>query len=188
MVDASWSLDSSSGELLIRTATAGPAAKMGHRLTIRMRSWQASVTWRGQEPVAAGLTVEVDSLEVLRGDGGVTPLTAPEKALARSNALKCLDARKFPEIRFATERIAKTDDGYRLVGALQIHGQQRPQTVDLTVKGGDEATSGTVAEWAISARVPLIQSDFGVKPYSLMMGALKVADEVVVEFAGRHPQ
>ena len=68
----------------------------------------------GAEPVAAELVVETDSFEVLRGDGGVKGLSGPEKTLVRSNALKSLDAGRFPEIRFIAETLDKTDDGYRL--------------------------------------------------------------------------
>ena len=43
---------------------------MGHRLTIAM--WRAGVRWSDGEPAEADPTVEVDSLEVLRGEGGLT--------------------------------------------------------------------------------------------------------------------
>ena len=55
-----WTLDASDGELLIRTGVAGRAARMGHRLTVAMRRWQAAVAWGGAEPVSAELTVVVD--------------------------------------------------------------------------------------------------------------------------------
>lgn len=176
-----WSLDSSSGQLLIRTGVAGPAAKTGHRLTIAMQTWQATVEWRGKEPASVEMTVSVDSLEVLKGEGGVTPLLGPEKGVARSNALKSLDAKKFPQIRFTANDVVKSAGGYRLTGTVEIHGTSRPQTVDLTVADrGDE--------WAMSAQAAVTQSDFGVKPYSLLMGAVKVADEVVIEFSATHPK
>ncbi len=181
MADSNWSLDPSSGELDILTGVAGPAAKMGHRLTIVLRSWQAGAQWRGGRPVSAELTVDLDSLEVVRGEGGVTPLTGPEKSVARSNALKSLGVKKFPQVRFSADRIERTDDGYRLTGTLEIHGTARPQTVDLAIEDrGDQ--------WAMSAQVPVTQSAFGLKPFSLMMGALKVADEVTVVFSGSHPK
>jgi len=175
MSQTTQTLDAASGDLQVITGTAGPAAKMGHRLTLAMRSWQATVQWKGKSPAAVELTVAVDSLQVLSGEGGVTPLTAPEKAVARSNALKFFDARKFPTIRFSSEQISKTADGYRLEGMLEIHGTSRPQTVDVTAE--DDATR-------LATEVAVRQSDFGVKPYSLMMGALKVADEVTVRFNG----
>lgn len=180
MSEKSWSLDPGCGELRVLTGVAGPAAAMGHRLTIDVRSWRASVRWRGTTPAAAELSADTDSLAVVKGEGGVTPLTPPERALARSNALKSLDAKKYPLITFHAEKISKIAEGYRLAGTLEIHGTSRPQTVDVRVEEhGDR--------WSMTARVAVMQSDFGVKPYSLMMGALKVADEVTIDFSGTHP-
>lgn len=88
MADAVWELDSSDGQLTVMTAVAGPASRVGHRLTIAM-GWHGTVEW-ADEPVAVELTADVGSLEVLRGDGGATPLSGPEKALVRLNALKTL--------------------------------------------------------------------------------------------------
>ena len=179
MSESSWSLTAADGELRIMTGVAGRAAKMGHRLTIGMRSWQAAVRWAGSRPTGAELSVDVASLAVLGGEGGLTPLAGPEKGIAASNALKSLEAKKFPQIRFTADDVVKTADGYRLTGAVEIHGTSRPQIVDVAV--GDQGDT-----LALSARVQLAQSDFGIKPYSLMMGALKVADEVTIDFAAKH--
>ena len=174
-----WSLDASSGELLIRTGVAGPAAKTGHRLTIRMQTWQATVKWRGKVPIAVELIVSADSLEVMKGEGGVTPLGGPEKGIARSNALKSLDVKKFPQIRFTASDITKVADGYRLSGTVEIHGTSRPEVIDLKVEDRGDT-------WAMSAQAAVTQSDFGVKPYSLLMGAIKVADQVTIDFSAAH--
>ena len=56
---------------------------------------------------------------------------------------------------------------------MEIHGISRQQTVDVDDDGQ-----------RLSSAVTVRQSDFGIKPYSLMMGALKVADEVTVLFSG----
>ena len=48
------------------------------------------------------------------------------------------------------------------------------------------AVTDTGDALALSARVPVTQTDFGVKPFSLMMGALKVADEVTIAFSATH--
>ena len=45
----------------------------------------------------------------------------------------------------------------------------------------------TLADGHASAAIPVLQSDFGVKPYSLMLGQLKVADEVIVEIDAEIP-
>lgn len=177
MAEQVQTLDASDGELLLYTGVAGPAAKMGHRLTIAMTAWRAEITWSGRQPAGVRLTVEVDSLQVRSGDGGLTPLSGPEKALVRSNALKCLDCQRYPRISFAATDITATDDGYRLDGRLDIHGQTHPHTVDVAVAVAD-------IDGARRLRVEstVRQTGYGVKPFSLLMGSLKVADDVTVSF------
>ncbi len=42
--------------------------------------------------------------------------------------------------------------------------------------------------WVMSTELPVVQTQFGIKPYSLFMGGtLKVADEVKLTFTARHP-
>ncbi|MGA7051014.1 MAG: YceI family protein [Mycobacterium sp.] len=171
---AVWTLDASDGELLVGTGVAGRAARMGHRLTIAMERWQATVSWDG-EPVAAELAVETDSLRVLRGDGGVKGLSAPEKALVRTNALRSLGGDRFREIRFIADTVERTEEGYRLSGTLQIRSKSRTHVIDLCTEDlGDS--------WRMSAQSTVRQSDYGVKPYSLLMGSVQVADQVTVSF------
>lgn len=90
-----WTLDASDGELVLRTGVVGRAARLGHRLTIAMTRWQALVNWSGTDPVAGELVAEVDSFEVMRGEGGVKGCPSL-KALVRANALKTLNASRFP--------------------------------------------------------------------------------------------
>lgn len=170
-----WTLDAHDGELVLRTGVQGRAARMGHRLTIAMTRWHATVSWAGSQPASVELAVETDSFEVLRGEGGAKGLTGPEKALIRSNALKSLDARRFPEIGFRTHTIDETGDGYRLAGTLEIRGKSRDHVIDLRVSDlGDS--------WQMSTESTVRQSDYGIKPYSLLMGSVQVADDVALSF------
>lgn len=178
MTAQTWNMDQSDGRLEIRTGVEGRAAKMGHRLTIAMNTWHATVGWADGEPTEVTFTVEVDSFEALKGEGGVTPLTGPEKGLVRSNALKVLDAKRFPQIVFETSNIEKTGDRYRLAGTLQIHGKTRDQVVDVHVQDVDDM-------WWISCEADVRHSDFGLKPYSMLMGSMKVADVVTVAFTAK---
>jgi polyisoprenoid-binding protein YceI len=177
-VSRTWNFDASDGELLVRTGVAGRAARMGHRLTIAPHDWQATVRWSDDEPVGANLAVDVGSLQVLRGDGGLTPLSGPEKTLIRTNALRALNARRFPRIEFVADTIEKTGDGYRLRGTLTICGKAHAQVVDVR-------TDALGDSWRLSSEVAVRQSDFGIKPYSQLMGSLKVADEVIVSFTAQ---
>jgi len=58
-------------------------------------------------------------------------------------------------------------------GDLSIAGGSSQVTVPISVSGDK-----------ISGSIQLSQKDFGIKQYSAMMGALKVTDQVTVEFEG----
>lgn len=176
MTAQQWTLDASDGELLLHTGVTGSAARMGHRLTIALRSWQATVDWDGDQPCAVELTIDLGSLDVVRGEGGLTPLSGAEKAVARTNALKTLQAKRFPQATFRSSEIDRDGDTLRLVGTLQIAGRSGQQTVDVHV-GPDGVAQRITAEAAVR------HSDFGIKQYSMLMGAMKVADEVQVTLA-----
>ncbi|ASQ86550.1 YceI family protein [Mycobacterium intracellulare] len=176
---ATWTIGPPDGELLLHTGVAGRAARMGHRLTIVMSRWRATVNWAGSRPVSAELAVDVGSFAVVNAEGGIKGLSATEKAQVRSNALKSLDAKRFPEIRYSADVIERAGDGYRLTGALEIHGTSRDHVVDVRTEDLGNA-------WRISGETAVRQTDYGVKPYSLLMGSVQVADEVSLTFTAVH--
>lgn len=178
---AQWVFGPADGALGVRTGVGGPAGRMGHRLTLAVTTWQARVSVGDDDvPVALSLTAELDSLTVDSGEGGVTPLTKPERATARSNALKTLNVRRFPTVTFDSAVIIATETGYRLTGTLSLHGRSLDHTVDVdVVKHGER--------WRLSSESEVRQSDYGIKPFSMMMGALRVADTVTVTFEATHP-
>lgn len=171
--DSIWTLTDADGALTVETGVAGRAARMGHRLTLLMVSWRIEVSWSGGVPVAAELVVDVGDLQVQRGTGGVTPLTGAEKGVARANALKTLAVKRFPTIEFQADVIEPTAGGYRLSGQLSIHGVPKPCTVDVAVTTADGL-------WRLTGQTQVRQRDFGITPFSMMMGAMKVDDVVTV--------
>ncbi len=166
---------SDESSLVLLTDVTGRASKMGHRLAIVVREWRAEVDWVAGRPVQVVLTAVVESLEVVEGDGGITPLLGPEKALARSNALKTLDADKYPRIEFCARTVDPKERGYSIIGTAEIHGTRRAHVVDLSVE--DLGTS-----WRLTSETVVRQSDYGIKPYSQLMGAMKVVDDVTISF------
>jgi polyisoprenoid-binding protein YceI len=97
----------------------------------------------------------------------------------KSNAMRSLSASRFSEIRFTANVIDKTDDGYRLSGTLQIRGKSREHVIELR-------TDDLGDSWRMSAESTVRQSDYGIKPYSLLMGSVQVADDVTVSFTAVH--
>jgi polyisoprenoid-binding protein YceI len=74
-------------------------------------------------------------------------------------------------------RLVEEDGGLTVEGELSMAGIARPLTAQLTVEAGG----------AVSATIPLTQSDWDIRPYRELMGALKVRDEVEVVIAASLP-
>ncbi|HSA40436.1 MAG TPA: YceI family protein [Mycobacterium sp.] len=169
-----WTFGPADGDLTLHTGVTGRASKMGHRLTLGMTEWQLAVDWSDDVPTGVTLSTELASLQVRKGEGGLTPLSGPEKAVVKSNALKVFDAKKFPRAEFRSTDVTVTDDGFRLAGTLSLHGTEHPVTVEV-------ATDGEAGAQRLTGRAEVRHSDFGLKPFSMAMGSLKVADPVAVE-------
>lgn len=75
-------------------------------------------------------------------------------------------------IRFASTSVEKTPSTTRLVGSLTLNGRSR--TIELAVR-----VEGT----RLVSEVRLHQPDFGIKPFTAMMGALKIRPEVRVRIS-----
>lgn len=163
-------LGPSEGQVTVRTGVSGSAARMGHRLVLEVGSWSAKVILDQELPVSVLFRAELGSLRVLSGKGGVTPLTVVDKQVIRRNAVKTMDVEEYPEVVFSSTRITPNETGFDCNGDLTIHGRTLPLSAALHFADG-----------RIAASVPVVQSDFGIRPYSAMLGQLKVDDEVVVD-------
>ena len=91
-----------------------------------------------------------------------------------------LESEKFPTIKFASISITdlkRSDDGrsFTLNGDLTIREVTRRVAVPVTVTIIDQELRAT-GEGSFK------QSEFGIKPYAGGLGAIKIADEVKVNF------
>ncbi len=149
-------------------------AKAGHDLTLEVTRWRASVTVVAASPASCAVAVaaEAGSIEVREGTGGVKPLTAGDRAeIARTMREKILRVSRFPTITFQSARVAGTPDAFTIEGDLTITGVTQPVIVRGELAGGRVRGAATVT-----------QSVWGIKPYSAFFGALRLRDEVEVEF------
>ncbi|MBV8220145.1 MAG: YceI family protein [Solirubrobacterales bacterium] len=152
--------------LTIRTGRTGGAAKAGHDLVIEVESWQATLDPEAQP--ALTLTADARSLRVLDGHGGIKSLSEGDKTDIKKTIDK--EVLKGCDIEFRSSDVQETPGGLSVRGELTLNGKQSPVTFDLaTAEGGRVHGSATVT-----------QSAFGMKPYSALFGALKVADDVEV--------
>lgn len=159
------------GRLTVETSTAGPAARAGHALTILVTSWRATLTL-GSHVADSALTLSADphSLAVIDGRGGPSPLSDDDKAGIASTIRE--EILGDTEIHFSSSEIARgpSEDELTVTGTLELAGASRPITFTAAMTG-----AGT-----FTATASLRQTDFGIKPYSILFGTLRVADELTV--------
>ena len=166
----SYVLGPENGTLSVRTRRTGAAAKAGHDLLLHVTAWEARLVV-GADVAGTSLELDVDatSLRAMEGTGGMKALDDDDKAnIDQTNHEEVL---KRQNVTFRSTRIQPADDGGLSVeGDLTLLGTTRPLAFAVAVTG-DEALSATAV---------VTQSNWGMKPYSTLFGALKVVDEVEV--------
>ncbi len=167
-----YTLGPDDGTLSVRTGRTGTAAKAGHDLLIHVEAWSATLDLE-----APGVTVDADaaSLHVVDGTGGMKSLDEDDRA----NIRQTIDDEilKRADIQFRSTAVERNGDGLAVRGDLTIAGATRPIAFDLALADGKVSGSAVVT-----------QTEWGMKPYSALFGALKVADAVRVEIDARLPQ
>ena len=163
------------GRIILRTSRDGLAATAGHDLTIEAVRWSGVLTVN-EDLSPADLDVQIDmgALVVREGTGGVKPLSDRDRREIAVTARKTLGADRFPEAVFAASTFAPTagdgDGAGEISGTFTLHGQTRPLRLQVSQTGPDR----------YHAEATVVQSEYGIKPYSGFLGALRVRDAVQV--------
>jgi polyisoprenoid-binding protein YceI len=169
---STYTLGPEDGTLSVRTGRAGTVAKAGHDLLIHVKQWSATL-----DLDAPRVTLDADatSLHVIEGTGGMKGLDHDDHANIRQTIDEQILRRH--DVEFRSTEVERTDAGLAVRGDLTLVGTTRPVAFDLSLADG--RVSGTAV---------VTQTEFGMKPYSALFGALKVADEVRVEIDAALPQ
>ena len=118
---------------------------------------------------ASAVTLDCDSssLEVREGKNGAKALSDKDRVEIRKN----IDEKilKGQPISFRSTSVQRVDGGLAVQGELSIGETSRPVEFDLDIEG--ERVKGTV---------PVVQSEYGIKPFKALMGALKVRDDIEI--------
>jgi polyisoprenoid-binding protein YceI len=160
------------GRVLLHTFRDGLAAHAGHDLLIEATRW-SGVLEVAEDLGSASLEVHIDlgALVVRSGTGGVKPLTDRDRREIAVTKRKVLAADRYPEAVFTADTFAPATGGPgEIKGTFTLHGTARPLQVLVTETGPGR----------YHADATVVQSDYGIKPYTGFFGALRVRDAVDV--------
>jgi polyisoprenoid-binding protein YceI len=160
------------GRVLLHTFRDGLAAQAGHDLLIEATRW-SGVLELAEDLGPASLEVHIDmgALVVRSGTGGVKSLTDRDRREIAVTARKVLAADRYPEAVFAADTFAPATGGSgEIKGTFTLHGTARPLQMLVTETGPGR----------YHADATVVQSDYGIKPYTGFLGALRVRDAVDV--------
>lgn len=159
-------IDTAKSVMSVRVSRAGVLSPLGHNHEI------AAPIARGTVDVVARqveLWANAGALEVRDADG-----SDKDRAEIQNTMLgpEVLDARRYPEIVFRSTAAETVGAGSWIVhGNLTLHGETRPVAVEVREAAG---------HYLGTAR--LKQTVFGITPVKVAGGAIRVKDEIRIEF------
>jgi len=152
-------IDTGKSVMTVRVYKGGLLSGLGHEHEISAPVANGTVDTTAREVV---LHVNARSLRVV--DPGISDKDR-EEIQSNMTGVKVLDTEHFPEIVFRGKGAGAVN------GSLTLHGQTRPVTVNVRETAGH--FTGTAR---------LRQSDFGITPIKVAGGAIRVKDEIQLEF------
>lgn len=153
--------------LTIRVDKSGLFSAFGHTHEIRAPILRGVADIL--EHASAEVHVDARALRVVDRD-----VSEKDRAEIQKTMLgpEVLDSERFPEIVFRTTSAESAGAGrWTLRGNLTLHGETRAVTVEAILKNGHYTGHATVK-----------QTEFGMKPVRVAGGAVRVKDEVRIEF------
>ena len=164
--------DAYNSECLVFSFKDGLLARLAHDLKLQVERFSIEVDDVTHQIKA---TFDPSSIQVVcaQVDGRDDPstLSKGDKKKIYDNVTKdVLRIRKHPEIRFDSTNVVERGEGFAVEGTLQMHGKSR--SIQASVRADGD-------RWVSEIRVH--QPDFGIKPYTAALGALKVKPDVVVQ-------
>jgi polyisoprenoid-binding protein YceI len=159
-------IDPEKSVMTVHVFKAGLFSAFGHEHEVRAPIQQGSFN---EANPSVELTVDARKLRVVDKE-----ISEKDRAQVQQDMLgpKVLDSEKFAEIRFHSTAVDSQGEGKWLVtGDLTLHGQTRPVKVHVERQNG--RYKGTAE---------LKQKDFGITPIVVGGGAVKVKNELRVDF------
>jgi polyisoprenoid-binding protein YceI len=178
-------VDAGRSEVLILVYRDGRMAALGHNHVVAVRQLSGEVvvapdatqsSWQLDFPVAA-LSVDEPQLRAAQSAEFQTKVDNVAIAGTRDHMLGplLLDAAQFPAIHLQSEQVRSEADGLRVSTRIVV----RDHAVNVEVP---VALQRSPDELVASGEFDLTHAELGLTPYSVALGALRVADRMHVRY------
>lgn len=180
-----YQIDPAASELHILVYRGGTLARLGHNHVMSSRSLTGRV-WMQPQFAASGFEMSfpvaeliVDDAAARRAAGSDFPpeIPAADKEGTRKNMLRAevLDAERHPRVEVKSAKVGGTLQAPQVTARITIKQASRDVVVPVVAAiNGDRLTA--------SGEFEILQTDFGIRPFSIALGALEVKDRLLVRF------
>lgn len=180
-----YRVDSAASDVHILVFRGGTLARLGHNHVMSVQSLTGQV-WVHPDPAKSGFDVSfpvaglvVDDPQARRAAGADFPGEIPQadRAGTRRNMLRAevLDGEHFPRVQLQSIRAATPLAAARFITRITIKDMSR----DIEIPVAIDATAARVIA---SGQFDIRQTDFGIQPFSIGLGALEVVDQLQIRF------
>lgn len=181
----SYRIDPAQSQLTLLVYRAGPLANLGHNHVIVNRQISGWVRYGGAPAEASfaltipasGFLIDDPSDRSVEGGDFAAPVTDEAKAGTLRNMLSpaLLDAAQFPAIGVRSVAIEGGGAEWRATLAVEVAGHASTIVAPVSLLTGPGRLSG-------AGSLALRQSALGLTPFSVLMGALRVQDEMRLSY------
>lgn len=182
---AIYEIDPQASALDIHVFRAGTFARLGHNHVVSSRSVTGRV-WMRPQLSASGFELSfpvadliVDDPDARRAAGSDFPPDVPagDKEGTRKNMLRkeVLDAENYPKVTVKSATLAGSLQAPQITARITIKDATKEVTVPTSV-----VVNG--ARLTAKGEFEIRQTDFGMKPFSVALGALEVQDQLRIRF------
>jgi hypothetical protein len=159
------------GTVHVFTYKDGPLARFAHDLRLSVEKFAVTLDAREVRATFDARTLRVDGVvKGARVDAGALG-EKDRRDILDNLASQVLRSRQHPEILYTGRVVGATDAALTLRGSLRLVGREGPLEVQLRRRG--ERAVGEAS---------LMQTRWGIQPFSAMLGAIKIKNVIDVRF------
>ncbi len=174
---AHYVVDAGMSRLSVKVFAGGPLASFGHNPVLSFSNFEGEAEFAPDSPQKCSFTFKV---QLNAFDVGGDIKANDRREIERITKEEILECAKFPEMAFSTSQVSINSTGDALYqveasGDLALHGTTKHESgrAQITLMGDSMRVYG---------EVPIRQTAYGIKQFSMAGGTLKVKDEVTVTF------